>query len=49
MKILNVKNIKKKKKINILRTLIDKKYFIFYEQIYEKKNCIFDKKHIKEI
>ena len=41
MKILDIKNIKNKKKINISRTLIDKKYFIFHEQIYEHRLIVF--------
>ena len=42
MKILKIKNIKKPKKIiNVLRRLNDKKYFIFYKQIYEQKKFVF--------
>ena len=42
------KTSKNKKKIDISRILIDKKYFIFYEQIYEQKKFVFLIKNISK-
>ena len=41
-------NIEKQKKIDILRILIDIKYFVFHEQIYEQTKIVFLIKNISK-